>query len=344
MVTIDMIENIINRLLHQLPPETAHNMAIKALSGSWARMLSYETAAGKTRLMGIDFPGRVGLAAGFDKNGDALPGLSRLGFGFLEIGTVTPKPQIGNPKPRLFRLSQDEAIINRMGFNNKGVDYLVNKVKKADTQIVLGINIGKNKQTKNQQALDDYIHCFKKVHAYADYVTINISSPNTPDLRALQNDYALQHLLSGLKESQLSIHKSSGKYTPLVVKISPDQMPQQLENMAVSLKDCEIDGVICTNTTLARPETLKSKAALTQQAGGLSGKPLTLLANQTLQQMRSLMGSDFPIIAVGGIMSVADAVDKFKHGADLVQLYTGFIYHGQTLIRQINNWSISEQS
>lgn len=333
-----MIESIFNRILHQLPPEMAHDLAINSMSGISSCLIKQSHPEGKTHLMGIDFPGRVGLAAGFDKNGDALPGLSRMGFGFLEIGTVTPKPQAGNPKPRLFRLTDDQAIINRMGFNNKGVDYLVKQVKKSSHHGVLGINIGKNKDTSNIRALDDYIHCFRKTHLNADYITINISSPNTPDLRSLQNDTALEHLLSGLKQVQQEAHKSSGKYTPLVVKISPDQSPQQLTNMANSLKSCGMDGLICTNTTIARPENLKSSPDLCQQSGGLSGKPLTEFANETLVQMRTLMGKNFPIIAVGGIMSVEDAIDKFKLGADLIQIYSGFVYHGLTLIQQINGW------
>lgn len=333
-----MIENLFNRILQQLPPEIAHDLAIKALSGMSSRFIKHENPAGKTQLMGIDFPGRVGLAAGFDKNGDALPGLSRMGFGFLEIGTVTPKPQAGNSKPRLFRLTADQAIINRMGFNNKGVDYLLKQVKKNQYKGILGINIGKNKATENNRALDDYIYCFQRVHSHADYVTINISSPNTPDLRDLQNDAALAHLLSGLKQVQQAAHKSSGKYTPLVVKVSPDQNSQQLETMANSLKSCDMDGLICTNTTLARPENLKSATDLCQQNGGLSGAPLTDLANETIGQMRTLMGKNFPIIAVGGIMTVEDAIDKFKLGADLIQVYSGFVYHGSTLIQQINGW------
>ena len=332
-----IIAQLYSRLLQQLPAETAHDMAIRSLGSPLANLSPLIKPAAPIELMGISFPGRVGLAAGFDKNADAIRGLSRLGFGFLEVGTVTPKPQAGNPKPRLFRLSQDQAIINRMGFNNKGVDYLVKQVKNSTYTGVLGINIGKNKDTDNNKALDDYLTCFHKTEALADYITINISSPNTPNLRALQSKDSLNHLLSGLKQAQLDVAQQSGQYTPLLVKISPDESNDQLNAMAQVIKDTAIDGLICTNTTISRPKNLTGDPALIEQTGGLSGAPLGEKSLKTLKTMRHLLGSDFPIIAVGGIMSTEDAQQRFDCGADLIQIYSGFIYHGPHLVQNINN-------
>ncbi|MCX7543822.1 quinone-dependent dihydroorotate dehydrogenase [Marinicella gelatinilytica] len=333
-----IISKLYSRLLQQLPAETAHDMAIHSLGSPLAKLAGCAEPAAPVKLMGIQFPGRVGLAAGFDKNADAVSGLSRLGFGFLEVGTVTPKPQSGNHKPRLFRLKQDRAIINRMGFNNKGVDYLVKQIKNTSYQGVLGINIGKNKDTDNSKALDDYLIGFNKTHSYADYVTINISSPNTPNLRALQSEHSLNQLLSGLKEAQFKAQQQSGQYTPLVVKISPDEDQQQLIAIAGVLQTNEIDGLICTNTTISRPDTLISNQQLIHETGGLSGAPLKHKSFITLKTMRQLLGTDFPIIAVGGIMGVTDAQQRFDCGADLIQIYTGFVYQGPTLINNINAW------
>lgn len=332
-----LISKLYSRFLQQLPAETAHDLAIRSLGSPLARLTPCEQPASPIELMGIQFSGRVGLAAGFDKNADAIGGLGRLGFGFLEVGTVTPKPQAGNPKPRLFRLTKDRAIINRMGFNNKGVDYLVRQVKKSRHQGILGINIGKNKDTDNHKALDDYVIGFDKTHQLADYITINISSPNTPNLRELQNQDSLNHLLSGLKQVQKEAELTSGRYTPLVVKISPDESPEQLCAIAEVLQSTEIDGLICTNTTISRPDTLISQTDLIKQTGGLSGAPLKPKSEQTLSTMRQLLGPDFPIIAVGGIMNAADAGQRLEDGADLIQIYTGFIYHGPQLIQDINN-------
>jgi dihydroorotate dehydrogenase len=333
-----MIAKLYSRLLQQLPAETAHDMAIRSLGSPLALLTGHAQPAAPIELMGIQFPGRVGLAAGFDKNADAIHGLNRLGFGFLEVGTVTPKPQKGNPKPRLFRLNRDQAIINRMGFNNKGVDYLVKQIQKNRPQGVLGINIGKNKDTDNKKALDDYLIGFHKTHRLADYITINISSPNTPNLRALQNKDSLNQLLSGLKQAQLNAEKQTGKYTPLLVKISPDEDNNQLNAIAQVLQVTEIDGLICTNTTIRRPDSLVSDQQLIEQTGGLSGAPLKEQSLKTLKTMRQRLGSDFPIIAVGGIMSVADAQQRFDCGADLIQIYSGFIYNGPRLIKEINHW------
>lgn len=339
-----MIEFFARKTLQALPAELAHDLAIKALGSPLAFFSKTKQIQNPVELMGITFPNPVGLAAGFDKNGDAIHGLSKQGFGFLEIGTVTPKPQAGNSKPRLFRLDADEAIINRMGFNNKGIDYLVKQVKKSDYRGVLGINIGKNKITSNENAVNDYIHCFAKAHTLCDYITVNISSPNTPDLRELQNDQALTDLLTGIKAKQLACEQKDDKYTPILVKISPDQNKQQLEFMVKQIKTLGFDGIICTNTTVDRPSELKSNEKTVHQMGGLSGKPLKKKSNQTLRLVRTFAGENFPIIAVGGIIDKQDALDKFALGADLIQIYTGFVLKGHALINDINNQLISENT
>ncbi|MFC3193425.1 quinone-dependent dihydroorotate dehydrogenase [Marinicella sediminis] len=339
-----MFEWLARNTLQHLPPELAHDLAIKALGSPLAVFAKAPTVNNPVELMGITFPNPVGLAAGFDKNGDALHGLSKQGFGFLEIGTITPKPQAGNDKPRLFRLSADQAIINRMGFNNKGIDHLVKQVKKSSYQGVLGINIGKNKVTPNERAVDDYVHCFEKAHTLCDYITVNISSPNTPDLRELQNDQALTDLLNGVKAKQLECERKDGKYTPILVKISPDQNPQQLAFMVEQIKAAGFDGIICTNTTIDRPDSLQSESSLTRESGGLSGRPLQQKSNQTLGLVREFAGENFPIIAVGGIIDKQDALDKIKLGADLIQIYTGFVLKGNQLIKQINDHLNSEDT
>lgn len=339
-----MLEFLARKTLQALPAETAHNLAIKALGSPLSIFTQAKQIKNPVELMGITFPNPVGMAAGFDKNGDAIDGLARQGFGFIEIGTITPKPQPGNDRPRLFRLGCDNAIINRMGFNNKGIDYLVIQVKKAKYKGVLGINIGKNKTTPNDKAVDDYVHCFAKAHTLCDYITVNISSPNTPDLRELQNDQALVELLSGIKNQQLLSQKNNEKYTPVLVKISPDQNEQQLEFMVQQIKASGLDGIICTNTTIDRPESLKSDAQVIEQAGGLSGQPLYQKSNETLRLVRKFAGDDFPIIAVGGIIDKKDALEKFRLGANLVQVYTGFVLKGSSLITQINDYLSGENT
>ena len=331
-----MFEFFARKTLQALPAELAHDLAIKALGSPLSAFAKVKQIQNPVELMGITFPNPVGLAAGFDKNGDAIHGLSKQGFGFLEIGTITPKPQDGNDKPRLFRLTADEAIINRMGFNNKGIDYLVKQVKVSGYQGVLGINIGKNKVTPNDKAVDDYVHCFAKAHTLCDYITVNISSPNTPDLRELQNDQALTDLLTGIKAKQLECAEKDEKYTPILVKISPDQNESQVKFMVEQIKQLGFDGIICTNTTVDRPSALKTAEELTSEMGGLSGKPLLKKANETLRLVRLFAGENFPIIAVGGIIDKKDAAVKFSLGADLIQLYTGFVLKGNRLIQQIN--------
>ncbi len=339
-----MIEFFARKTLQALPAELAHDLAIMALGSPLSIFAKSRQIQNPVELMGITFPNPVGLAAGFDKNGDAIHGLSKQGFGFIEIGTITPKPQEGNEKPRLFRLEEDQAIINRMGFNNKGIDHLVQRVKSAKYQGILGINIGKNKTTPNEHAVDDYVRCFAKAHTLCDYITVNISSPNTPDLRELQNDQALTDLLTGIKAKQLECEQNDGKYTPTLVKISPDQNEQQLAFMVEQIKAIGFDGIICTNTTVDRPSELKSDQQKTQQMGGLSGKPLLRKSNNTLRLVRAFAGENFPIIAVGGIIDKRDALEKLNLGANLVQVYTGFVLKGNSLIKQINDQINSENT
>ncbi len=338
-----MLEMIGRKLLQTLPPEMAHDLAIKALSSPLARLSAHAVPNKPVSLMGLEFPNPVGMAAGFDKNAECIDGLFAQGFGFVEVGTLTPRPQTGNPKPRLFRLSEQQAIINRMGFNNHGVDAAVARIRKSRRRGVLGINIGKNKDTPNERAVDDYVHCLHKVLPLADYVTVNISSPNTPGLRALQEKNQLTGLLQAIKAIQLDFAEDHDKYVPVALKISPDETTEQLQDIAEVVKQSEIDGIICSNTTNSR-DMLPPGCPEADEQGGLSGAPLFDKANQTLTSMRSLLGEAFPIVGVGGIMSAADAVRKFKAGADLIQVYTGFIYKGSSLIRAIVDELTHEES
>lgn len=317
-----------------MEPERAHHFALAALKPAAALGL----AGGRVpdsprRVFGLTFPNPVGLAAGLDKNGDYIDALATLGFGFLEIGTVTPRPQPGNPAPRLFRLPQAEAIINRMGFNNQGVDHLLERVRAARYRGVLGINIGKNFDTPVERALDDYLLGFGKVYASASYVTINISSPNTPNLRQLQRREALENLLRPLKDAQQRLADEHGKYVPLIVKIAPDLSDGEIVDVADAVRATNIDGVIATNTTLSREGV--NGLAHAQEAGGLSGAPLTALATQVVRKLNAALSGEVPVIAAGGIMRAQDAVEKVEAGASLVQIYTGFIYRGPRLIREI---------
>ena len=329
-----MIEYFGRKFLQKLPAEIAHDLSLKILSGPLASIVSNPLENNPVRLFGVEFPNPIGLAAGFDKNADAVSGLSKMGFGFIEVGTVTPKPQAGNSKPRLFRLQKNQAIINRMGFNNKGVDYLTRKLEKFRPQTIIGINIGKNKNTTNTDAVDDYIYCFKKVHHLADYITVNISSPNTKNLRQLQEIDNLEKLLRNLKKVQLNTEKEFKKYTPMLVKIAPDQNTKTTKEMANTIQRLGMDGIICTNTTINK-NNLK-KEFNQNEMGGLSGKPLLSRSNQIIKDVRDTVGSDFPIIGVGGILTDEDAMSKITAGANLVQIYTGFIYKGPQLINQIN--------
>jgi dihydroorotate dehydrogenase len=283
-------------------------------------------------LMGLRFANRVGLAAGLDKNGDCLAAWSRLGFGFVEIGTVTPRPQPGNPRPRMFRLPHKQALINRLGFNNKGVDYLVARVRESGYRGVLGINIGKNFDTPNERAVDDYLACLRKVYTRASYIVVNVSSPNTKGLRDLQGHEALNQLLGTLIGEARRLDQKAGKHVPMLVKIAPDLADEEIADIATIAREQGMDGLIATNTTVSRPGLDGAPAA--SQAGGLSGAPLRPLAQQVMAKLRSAAGPDFPLIGVGGIMSAVDARERVQAGANLVQIYTGFIYRGPELVSE----------
>lgn len=330
-----MLYSALRTLLFQLDPETAHDWTLRLLRSMPMMSLSHFSPgipAVSRRVMGLDFPNPVGLAAGLDKNGECIKAWSALGFGFVEIGTVTPRPQPGNPQPRLFRLPAAQALINRMGFNNKGVDYLIKQVRQADFKGVLGINLGKNADTPVKQAADDYLIGLRKVYPWASYVAVNISSPNTPGLRDLQYGDALDRLLAALKTEQRRLADHYGRYVPLALKIAPDMADADLPTIADALQRFEMDAVIATNTTFSRAgvEHLPHAA----EVGGLSGAPLRDRATTVVRQLRKMLGDEFPIIAVGGIMSGADAAARIAAGANLVQIYTGFIYRGPDLIRE----------
>jgi dihydroorotate dehydrogenase len=330
-----MLYTLLRPLLFTLPPETAHCVTFNAIKNAKKLgLLPDDPIECKSRnIMGLDFPNPVGLAAGLDKNGEHLDALAALGFGFIEIGTVTPYPQPGNPQPRIFRIPQAKAIINRLGFNNQGVDRLLANVKCADYQGILGINIGKNFSTPLEQAADDYLLCLRKVYTCASYITINISSPNTKDLRQLQNDAELEQLLRRLKSEQEKLADSHGKYTPLAVKIAPDLESSQINKIAMLLVKYKIDCIVATNTTLSRVGV--EKYPLSHEVGGLSGAPLTQPATAIIRQLHTTLQGAIPIIGVGGIMTAADAKEKMDAGASLVQIHTGLIYHGPDLIREI---------
>ena len=284
-------------------------------------------------VMGLNFQNPVGLAAGLDKNGDYIDALAAVGFGFLEIGTVTPRPQAGNPKPRLFRLPEHQAIINRMGFNNLGVDHLVAQVKKCRYQGGLGINIGKNFDTPIENAIDDYLVGLRKSYADASYITLNISSPNTKNLRQLQQGDEIKKLLFALKEEQLTLEKQYQKYVPLVVKIAPDLEELQIQHIALLLQEFSIDGVIATNTTLDRDKVIGHQFA--GEAGGLSGAPVKEKSTYVVKVLAGELNTRIPIIAAGGILTAKDAQEKRDAGASLVQIYSGLIYKGTQLLDDI---------
>ena len=326
---------LIRSVLFRFAPETSHHVALRSLAianATGVLGLLHKTPQHPVKVMGIDFPNPVGLAAGLDKNGDYIDALAALGFGFIEIGTVTPRPQAGNPQPRLFRIPEAQAIINRMGFNNLGVDHLVEQVKKAKFKGVLGINIGKNFDTPVENAADDYVHCLEKVYDYASYVAVNISSPNTQGLRSLQTGSAFADLLQQLKQSQARLAAEYGHYVPLAVKIAPDLQDEDIEYIAEQLVLHRIDAVIATNTTITR--TGIEGLSLAAETGGLSGRPLKALATYTLSRLCQALDGRIPVIGVGGITDGMSAADKLSAGASLVQVYTGFIYQGPDLIQQ----------
>jgi len=329
-------------LLFSLDPEEAHNLTLPALRRAaglgMTRMLSRPLPDPRT-VMGISFPNPVGLAAGLDKDGAYIDGLAALGFGFIEIGTVTPRAQPGNPKPRMFRLPEANAIINRMGFNNGGVDAFVRNVQASkfyrNREGVLGLNIGKNADTPIERAADDYLICLEKVYPYASYVTVNISSPNTKNLRQLQGASELDALLSTLKDAQQRLADQHKRYVPIALKIAPDVDGEQVKNIADALLRHRFDGVIATNTTITR-DAVKGMAHA-DEAGGLSGAPVFEASNQVIRALKAELGDTVPIIGVGGILSGAQARAKVDAGAKLVQLYSGLIYRGPALIRECAN-------
>lgn len=336
-----MLYKLIRPLLFKLPPETAHYLVCNILlflNGCKLLPKIFPASSQKglsftAKFLGLEFKNRIGLAAGFDKNGDYIDVLASLGFGFIEIGTVTPKAQPGNPKPRLFRLPKAQALINRMGFNNKGVDYLIEQVKKCQYRGVLGINIGKNATTPLEKAVDDYLYCLSRVYPYASYITINISSPNTAGLRSLQNKAELNKLLSALKSAQTDLAKQHAKYVPLLVKIAPDLTEEEIKDLAEILIEQGMDGVIATNTTLSRQAVQGMPHA--EEIGGLSGAPVFPLALKTVAGLQKSLQGRIPIIACGGIQSVKEAQAMLAAGASLLQIYTGFIYQGPELIGRL---------
>jgi len=325
---------LLRPLLFRLDAERAHGLTLRALDAGTRLGLPLVRRAedAPVRVMGIDFPNRVGLAAGLDKNAEHLDALARLGFGFVEVGTVTPRPQPGNPRPRMFRLPGARAVINRLGFNNLGVDRLVRNVQAARYRGVLGINIGRNFDTPNARAASDYLTCLRKVYPLASYVAVNISSPNTKNLRQLQEGDELDALLAALKAEQDVLAGQFRRYVPLALKIAPDLGDDQIEAIAQRLLHHRIDGVIATNTTLSREGVEGLEHA--QESGGLSGAPLTARAQRVVAALARRLGASIPIIGVGGIMQGADAAARIDAGASLVQLYTGLVYAGPALIAQ----------
>ena len=329
----------IRKFMFQFDAETVHELTIKGLKNTSSTPLNafyrQRVTEKPVNVMGIDFPNPLGLAAGLDKNGECIDAFAAMGFGFVEVGTVTPRPQPGNDKPRIFRLPEANAVINRMGFNNKGVDFLVSQVRAAKFKGVLGINIGKNKDTPEENAKDDYIHCMRKVYNFATYITVNISSPNTPGLRSLQYGDALNELLSALKAEQTLLTKQYGKYVPIAVKIAPDLNEDEVNSIAASLIDNNIDGVIATNTTLSREGVEGLEHG--KEQGGLSGAPVKDKSTTVIKLLSKALNNELPIIGVGGIASSNDANEKLAAGASLVQIYTGFIYQGPPLVKEIVN-------
>lgn len=333
-----MLFDLAKKFMFSQDAEWSHNFALNnlrrfantPLNIIWKQKISPKPV----KVLGLEFPNPVGLAAGLDKNGECIEGFGQMGFGFVEIGTITPVGQPGNPKPRIFRIPEKNAIINRMGFNNQGVDNLIENVKKANYKGILGINIGKNKDTPNEKGHEDYVICMQKVYQYADYITVNISSPNTPGLRDLQFGDSLTVLLSAVKEQQVELEKIHGKYVPVLVKIAPDMDEVAIEQVVECIIREGMDGVIATNTTLSRDAVQGLKHA--EEMGGLSGDPVRDMSTDVIRKIRSI-DKNLPIIGVGGINSPEAAKQKLEAGASLVQIYTNFIYQGPKLIKDIVN-------
>ena len=327
-----MLYSLARPLLFTLAPERAHELTLSMLDKAYKLGFMHQKVANKpVTCMGIEFPNPVGLAAGLDKNGAHIDALAALGFGFIEIGTITPRPQAGNPQPRLFRIPEAKAIINRMGFNNDGVDKLVENVKASKFKGILGINIGKNADTPVEDAVSDYLICLEKVYNYASYITVNISSPNTKNLRSLQSGDALTELLQTLKDRQLKLAEQYNHYVPLVLKVAPDLTIEDINFISTQLLTFKIDGLIVTNTTLGREgvENLLNG----NEAGGLSGAPVFEKSTECLRQFSKILDGRMPLIGVGGIVSGDQAVIKQQAGASLIQVYSGLIYTGPTLVK-----------
>ena len=330
-----MFYDLARKALFSIDPETAHELSLEGLRLGYrlgATRLLCRTHIQPVTCMGLEFPNPVGMAPGMDKNGDYFEALGGLGFGFVEIGTVTPRPQPGNPKPRVFRLTDAQAMINRLGFNNKGVDHLVRKVKNHQFKGILGINIGKNFDTPMENAADDYLHCLEKVYPYADYITVNISSPNTKNLRDLQSEDELDALLSCISERRSELADEHDRCVPLAVKVAPDLEDDSLPVIAEVVSRHRMDAVIATNTTITRDGVEGLKHA--EETGGLSGAPLKPKADKVLAAFRTLLPDNIALIGVGGITRGQDAVDKLELGADLVQFYTGMVYRGPELVNE----------
>lgn len=328
-----MLYSLARPLLFSMAPERAHDLTLSLLkSAHKIGFIRQKIDAKPVTCMGIEFPNPVGLAAGLDKNGAYIDALAALGFGFIEIGTITPRPQAGNPQPRLFRIPEAKAIINRMGFNNHGVDQLVENVKASKFKGILGINIGKNADTPVENAVDDYLICLEKVYNYASYITVNISSPNTKNLRSLQSGDALTELLDTLKQRQLELAEQYHHYVPLVLKVAPDLSREDIDFIAAQLITFKIDGLIVTNTTLSRDGV--ENLAFGNEAGGLSGAPVFEKSTACLRQFAEVLNGQIPLIGVGGITQGEHAVAKIEAGATLVQIYSGLIYTGPELVKQ----------
>ncbi|KAF1707953.1 quinone-dependent dihydroorotate dehydrogenase [Pseudoxanthomonas sacheonensis] len=329
--------NFARPFLFGLDAEHAHGLGLKAMELAYrtgtSPLLARKVEPLPTKAFGLTFPNPVGLAAGLDKNGAHIDALLALGFGFIEIGTITPRAQPGNPKPRMFRLPQHKAVINRLGFNNEGVDALVANVERARRKTgLLGINIGRNKDTSNDRAASDYLYCLERVYPLADYITVNISSPNTAGLRELQEEQALRQLIGALRESQEELGAQHGKRVPMLVKIAPDLSDEDIDAVARVLRDLSVDGVIATNTTVSRISV--QDHPLAHETGGLSGAPLMNQSTMVLRKLRTRLPDSIPVIGVGGILSGADAVAKMSAGATLVQCYTGLVYRGPELVHE----------
>lgn len=336
--------SLIRAALFLLPAETAHHLTLSGLSAvnklGFLKRFNSSQQNHTVTVMGITFPNRVGLAAGLDKNGGYIEALANLGFGFVEIGTITPRAQAGNPAPRLFRLPKAKAIINRMGFNNEGIDHLLKNVsqsRQAGFKGIIGINIGKNFDTAVENATEDYLICLHAAYIHADYITINISSPNTPGLRTLQYGEELNKLLSAIKAEQLKLESEHEKYIPIAVKVAPDLDVNEIQEVAETLLRNKIDALIATNTTLSRDAVSTLKHG--NEGGGLSGLPVRDMATVVIREFHKHLDSQIPIIGVGGIFSVEDAQEKLDAGAELVQVYTGLIYKGPSLIKSCQNLS-----